>query len=72
MHPNVNTDYLVLAELWTVLIFYTIFIFYIFYHSYYIYKKEKKSLEEGKKKRHILWISHPQHSAAPPKLTSIY
>ena len=63
MHPNVNTDYLVLAELWTVLIFYTIFIFYIFYHSYYIYKKEKSHWRRRKKKD--ISCGYPTHNTLP-------
>ena len=51
MHPNVNTDYLVLAELWTVLIF--VYYFYFLHFLSYLlcfYRKGKKSLEKGGKK----------------------
>lgn len=56
------------------LFFYPIFIFYIFYHSYYVFIKRKKShwRRGKKKKRHILRVSHPRHSATPLKLTGIY
>lgn len=72
-NSNVNTDFLVLAELWTVLIFLSYFYFLHFHHSYYVFIKRKKVTGEGgKKKSHILRVSHPRHSATPPKLTGIY
>lgn len=56
MHPNVNTDYLVLAELWTFLLF-ILFLFSTFSIIITIFIKKKKShWRRGKKKTYPVGI----------------